>query len=137
MNAGLKTLKGIQYRCLEQHKGFWLVIEHIIGQIYLEMITGPKPGIGIMVRNLGFLIKNVPFAARKAERHLKKAIETARELGATGTMGQAYFDLGRFYKAKKKKRQAKECTSKAVEIFAQSGADGYIRRALKALESLR
>ena len=34
----------------------------------------------MILKNIGFLIKNAPFAAKKAEDHLNKAIEIAKEI---------------------------------------------------------
>ena len=46
-------------------------------------------------QNIGFfLVKNVPFATKKAEAHFHKAIELSKEIGARGYLGQTYLSLG-------------------------------------------
>mgnify|MGYP000470573014 FL=1 len=90
-----------------------------------------------MLKNIGFLIKNLPGASKKAEDHFNKAIKVAKEIGANGLLGPAYLDLGLFFKAKKRTKQAKECITRAIEIFVQSEANIYLKHANEALESLK
>jgi hypothetical protein len=90
-----------------------------------------------MVKNIGFLIKNVPNAGKKAADHFSNTIKVAKEIGANGLLGPAYLDLGLFYKAKKRPKQAKECITRAIEVFVQSEADVYLKHANEALESLK
>ena len=73
-----------------------------------------------IIRNFGFLIKNVPFASKKAEDHFNKAIEVAKEIRARGVLGQAYLDLGQLHKSKKRNEAAKECMSEAIQIFEET-----------------
>ncbi len=58
-----------------------------------------------MLKNLGFPVKTVPFATRRAEGHFTKAIEVAHEIGAKGTQASAHLDLGNLHKAKKRNGQ--------------------------------
>ena len=89
-----------------------------------------------MAKNIGFLIKNVPFASRKAEGHFNKAIEVAKEIGAKGLLGQAYVDLGLLHKTKKRTDKARDCISEAIELFKKCEADGFLKQAEDALASL-
>jgi tetratricopeptide (TPR) repeat protein len=137
MTDGFRKIKEIQDKCLKyEYKGLWLIMEHMIGQIYVEMITGPKPNTKILIRNVGFLLKTIPFAAKRAEKHLQNAITVAQEIGADGIDGQAHLSLGLLYKAKKKNNQAKDCLLKSIKIFRRCGADGYKSQAQNVLESL-
>ena len=87
---GFRKLKEIQDKCLKNDfKGFSLTIEHTIGQIYVEMITGPKPSVDVIIHNVGFLLKTLPFASKRAEQHLQNAITGAQQIGADGVEGQA------------------------------------------------
>ena len=90
-----------------------------------------------MLKNIVFLIKNVPFASRKAEEHFTKAIASAREIGAKHIMGVAYLDLGSLHKTKKRTKQTHECISEAIKIFEECEAKIYLKKANKALESLQ
>ena len=81
-------------------------------------------------------MKNVPFAGKKAEYHLNKVIETAKEIGAKGTLGMAYFHLGRLHIAKRRKDKARECICKAMELFEECEVETPLKRAKEALDSL-
>jgi hypothetical protein len=88
------------------------------------------------MKNVGFLIKNLPFAWRKAEKHYKRAIEVSNEIGAKGILGQAYLDLGILYKLKKRNKQSMECIQKASQAFEQCNAVLFSEQADKILTSL-
>jgi hypothetical protein len=51
-------------------------------------------------------------------------------------LSTVFFDWGLLHKAKKRKAQAKEYISKAIEIFEQCEAELYLKQAYKELESL-
>lgn len=89
-----------------------------------------------MAKNIGFLIKNVPFASKKAEEHFNRAIEVAKEIGAKGTMGMAYLDLGLLYRIKGKTEQARKCISEAIQIFERTEAEEFLKQAKEALAAL-
>jgi tetratricopeptide (TPR) repeat protein len=89
-----------------------------------------------MAKNVGFLIKNVPFASKRAEEHFNRAIEVAKEIGAKGTMGMAYHDFGLLHRTKGKTEQARECISEAIQIFKQTDAEKFLKQAREALASL-
>ena len=100
------------------------------------MATGPKPGLSIMAKNIGFLMKNVPFASKKAVEHFNRAIEVSKKIGAKGPLGLAYLDLGMFYKSKKETDKARACLAEAIRIFEQNGAEIYLKQGKEALASL-
>ena len=111
--------------------------EYVLGKVYSQIVEGSGPiSLSTMAKNIGFLIKNVPFASKKAEDHFNRAIEVAKEIGAKGTMGMAYLDLGLLYRMKGKTEQAKKCISEAIQIFDQSEAEGFLKQAKEALASL-
>jgi tetratricopeptide (TPR) repeat protein len=60
----------------------------------------------------------------------------AKEIGAKGTMGMAYFDLGVLYRMKGKTEQAKKCISEALQIFEECEAEGFLKQAKEALASV-
>ena len=55
---------------------------------------------------------NVPVA-----RLLEEAISLADKFEAKGLKGQALLELGRLYKGKKRIEDARNCFSKAIEVF--------------------
>jgi tetratricopeptide (TPR) repeat protein len=138
MSRGLKLLEEGQQDCLEnQWRPIYARSEYLLGKVYSQIVEGSGPiSLSTMAKNMGFLVKNVPFASKKAEDHFNRAIEVAKEIGAKGTMGMAYLDLGLLYRTKGKKEQARECISEAIQIFEQTEAEGFLKQAKEALASL-
>ena len=83
-----------------------------------------------------FRRRNVPFASRRAENYLRRAIEVAQEIGAKAALGMAYLDLGLVYKAKRRRDRAKEYISTAIQCFQQCEAVLYLKQAKEAMKSL-
>ncbi len=114
--------------------------EYLLGKVYLQLIlkteTSPPMTPSLVAKNLGFLIKNLPFAAKKAERHLNEAIALAREMGGNWILAQACLDLGFLHQAKKRREKARQCFSEAIALFEQSEADTFLHQAKEALASL-
>jgi tetratricopeptide (TPR) repeat protein len=96
----------------------------------------PKPSLSIMAKNIGFLVKNVPFASKKAEKHFNKAIELFKEIGMKGYLGVAHLSLGLLYKASKRTDQARQCLLEAINLFQDCEAETYLKQANEALDSL-
>jgi class 3 adenylate cyclase/tetratricopeptide (TPR) repeat protein len=138
MSQGLKLLEEGQRDCLEnQVRTLYARSEYVLGKVYSQIVEGSGPiSLSTMAKNIGFLIKNVPFASKKAEDHFNRAIEVAKEIGAKGTMGMAYLDLGLLYRMKGKTEQAKNCISEAIQIFEETEAKGFLKEAKEALASL-
>ena len=138
MAKGLKTIKEIHGIGIEKKWYYAIALsEFVLGNIYYQLAYGKKPSISILIKNTGFLAKNVPLASKKAESYFNKAVESAKRSGAKGYQGMAYLGLGLLHKAKKRKAQAKKCLSDAIKIFEECGAKVYLEQAKKALESLQ
>jgi sugar phosphate isomerase/epimerase len=88
------------------------------------------------MKNIGFLVKNIPVARKKAEDHLNRSIEVAKEIGAQGMLGMVYLDSGLLQKARGKKDRARQFLTMAIEYFEQCEAETYLKQARDALESL-
>ncbi|MDY6837603.1 MAG: AAA family ATPase [Thermodesulfobacteriota bacterium] len=138
MGQGLEMIEEAQRLYLgNERKGYYALSEYILGRLYLQIVEGgPRIGLSTVAKNIGFLMKNVPFAGKKAESHFNKAIEAAKEIGAKGTMGPAYLDLGRLHRAKDRREQARECISTSIALFEECEAEGYLKQAREALASL-
>jgi tetratricopeptide (TPR) repeat protein len=62
-------------------------LEFALAEIYFQMATRrPRLGFWTICKNLGFILKEVPFARRKAETYLRKIIQVGQEIGAGGFM---------------------------------------------------
>jgi len=138
MSQGLKMVeKARDAHQKNKRRGRLAMPEYVLGKIYLQIVEGENlPSFSILARNIGFMVKNVPAAGKKAEEHFKRTIEIAKEVGAKGWMAASYMDLGLLHKAKKRTDQAKECISKAIELFEKCEAEIYMQQAKRALASL-
>jgi tetratricopeptide (TPR) repeat protein len=138
MGPGLKMLEQASKKFAEIDKlPSVVLIENIMGKMFLQIVQrAERISPLILAKNIGFILKNVPFAYKKAESHLNKAIQVAENIGAKGYLGCAYLDLGLLHKTKKRIDQAKECISKAVDLFEQCEAEVYLQQAKEALASL-
>jgi tetratricopeptide (TPR) repeat protein len=138
MGQGLEKIQEAQRAFLENEgRSLYATSEHLLGKLYLQIVENARPiSLSTMAKNVGFLIRNVPFAGRKAEEHFNKAIQVAREIGARGIMAMAYLDLGLLHKAKKRRDQARECLIEAIKLFEQCGTEAHLKQAKEALASL-
>ena len=130
-NQGLKMIEDVRQSCLESERRWtYAYSEYVLGKVYLQIIEGAAPtSLSTVAKNIGFLIKNVPFASRKAEAHFNKAIEVAKAIGAKGLLGQAYVDLGLLHKTKKRTDKARDCISEAIKLFKKCEADVFVKQA--------
>ncbi len=138
MSQGLKMIENVRDAYQKnKRRGRLAMSEYILGKIYLQIVEGENlPSFSILARNIGFMVKNVPGAGKKAEDHFKRTIEIAKEIGAKSWMAVSYLDLGLLHKTKKRTDQAKECISKAIKLFEQCEATVYLKQAKEALVSL-
>jgi len=116
----------------------YAVGNQLMGKVYSKIAQGGgvKKDLSFYIKNIGFLIKTVPFAHKKAEDHLNIAIKTAGEIGAKSVLGQAYLELSQLYRAKGKTEKARECISHAIEAFEKCEADVFLKQAKEALAAL-
>jgi tetratricopeptide (TPR) repeat protein len=138
MSRGLTMIEEVRDLC-EKCGAKYMVItaEFILGRIYKQMAEGAGPlSPAIVAKNIGFLVKNVPFAAKKAENHFQKAIKLAQEIGAKGILGQVKLELGLLHKIKGRTDEARKCISDAVLFFEECEADGFLKQAKEALAAL-
>lgn len=111
---------------------------YIMGMVYLKIARKgeEKKDFSFFLKNIDFLIENIPFAHKKAEEHFKIAIKTAEEIGAKGVLGQAYHELGKLHKDRGEIENARVFINKAIENFGRCHADVFLKQAREALASL-
>jgi tetratricopeptide (TPR) repeat protein len=138
MGQGLKRLEDAVGIMIEkENRAFHMLYELNLGQVYLGILnkTG-SVSLSAMVKNIGFIIKNVPSAAKKARNHFDKAIEIAEEIGANGGRARAYLYLGLLHHARDRADEAKECISQALPDLEQCGLEESLKKANDVLASL-
>ncbi|MGD9204874.1 MAG: adenylate/guanylate cyclase domain-containing protein [Desulfobacterales bacterium] len=138
MSKGLATIEQAYAVSKEKNWGYAIAAaEFVLGNLYYQIAYGDKPSLSSMIKNIGFLTKNVPFASKKAESYFNKAIDSAKHCGAKGFLGLACLGLSLLFKAKKRNKQAKKCVSDAIKIFEECDAKGYLEQAEEIIASLR
>ena len=104
------------------------------GNVYAKIAQRKgSTDLRLLARNLGFIMRNILVAGRKAEEYLKKSMEVASQIGAMGLLGQASLGLGLLYKTRGKRDKARQHVLVAIEAFEKCGAEGYLRQAREAL----
>jgi tetratricopeptide (TPR) repeat protein len=137
MSRGFKMIEQVRdaYK-KNKRRGTLVIPEYVLGHIYLQIVEGENlPSLSVLARNIGFMVKNVPSAGKKAEDQFNRAIKIAKEVGNNVYLARAYLDLGLLHKAKKRTDQAKECISKAIELFEHCEAEAYLQQAKETLAS--
>jgi class 3 adenylate cyclase/tetratricopeptide (TPR) repeat protein len=138
MAEGLKMAEEATQRCLENHrKTFYATSQCVLGEVYLQIVQKRAPvSLATMAKNIGFILKNVPSAVKKAEEHFHAAIEVAGGIGAKGIQGQAYLGLGGLYEAKGRPDQARDCFTAAVQFLEECQSEVLLKQARQALADL-
>jgi len=138
MSQGLSQAEeAIQWVREKHRRPVEAFLEHCLGQVYLQIVDKSAPvSLSSMARNLGFVLREVPAAARKAEEHFNRSIAVAREIGARSTLGQALLDLARLHRVKGRPERARECLDQANEAFQEIEAEDWLGQTREARESL-
>lgn len=137
-----KGLKMLEETALKWFRGGsmtrYVQAQIIIGRIYAAMAQGTgRKGFAVLAKNIGFLLKEAPFADRKGQDHLSAAAKAAEQMGAKDLLGRACLSLGLLHKSKGRNGEACEYLGKAVRVFEESGAYLYSQTAKEALAAIR
>jgi class 3 adenylate cyclase/tetratricopeptide (TPR) repeat protein len=109
----------------------------ILGEIYLQIATSPeKPPPRVLIKNLGFVLTNVPFARTKARRYLEEAIHRCRVIDMPGHLARCLLDIGMLHKAGKRIPEARACFTEALAVAESVRADNIAQKAKAVLGSL-
>jgi tetratricopeptide (TPR) repeat protein len=138
MTAGFNMIEDARKSFVRENRKYFIALtEYVLAKIYAQIVEGAGPiNILSLAKNIGFLIKNVPFADKKAISHFENAIAVSKEIDSKSVLGPAYLDLGLLHSAKKRSEQAKEYISKAIRIFEEWEAQIYLKQAQEALAYL-
>ena len=138
MSQGLRMLEeSIRVSKEKENRLLHSVYEVLLGIVYLQIVQGEgERDFSSMFKNIGFLLRNLSFAAKKAEDHFSRAIEIAEQIGAKGIQGLACLNLGLLHKAKKRTERARHCLTEAVQLFEECQAETRVEEAKGILASL-
>ena len=138
LNKGVGIIEHTLEVFLESDSRYrYATASYTLGKVYARVAGGKSDkSLSLLAKNIGFLVKNIPLAGKKAESHYTRAIDAAREIGARGILGLACLELGLLHKLKKKPGKARQYISESIEIFQQCRAETYLKKAKNELESL-
>ena len=140
MARGLAMVKEGRRSFSENERGVALyIIEFTLGEIYFQMLKRDRPiNLLMILKNLGFFLKEFPRATRKATHYLNQTIKMGDEIGARGILqGQAYLNLGYLHQWKGRKEDAKACFTEAIQIFENCGSKMHLQQSREALVNIR
>ena len=96
-----------------------IYLQMVLGEIYLQMVLGEeKVPVTVVLKNLGFILRSLPLAARKARHHLEEAIRRSQALDLPGFLARSLLDLGLLCRAKKRRQEARTHLEEALRIAA-------------------
>ncbi len=115
MRAGVRWIKNSIERFAELgNKTQPALGRLVLGEIYLQMALGEnKPPLGIVIRNLGFILTSMPFAARSARQYLEQAASEFRQSDAPANLARALLDLAILNHMQKRTDEAEACLIEA------------------------
>lgn len=139
LSKGMRNLENLSEMVHKKKKKACLsIVEYILGKIYLQFIEGSESiSFSIIIKNIFFIIKMILVAKKKAEKHLKKALNLAEGLGSPGTKGQIYLELGLLYKKRKEKDKANQFINNSILLFKETNNTFYLKQARDALKSAK
>jgi hypothetical protein len=109
----------------------------LLAEVYLQLLTGKeKPGIRVLLPNLVFLIRTLPFAAQMALRLLSQA-SANQQFGKSTTMAaRISFGIGLVCKIKKRGKEARVHFDQARKIAEPLQAAALLMKIDTALAEL-
>jgi hypothetical protein len=108
-----------------------------LGETYLQFaISEEKPPLSVMLKNLPFLLRTLPFAKAKARRYLASALDGFRADDNPSGIARCLYDLGLLDKAGKKAGAARAKFDEAREIAASVEATNLVTDIDAALAEL-
>jgi class 3 adenylate cyclase/tetratricopeptide (TPR) repeat protein len=138
-SRGLKMIEG-GLRVLKDNGRLYsrYLLEICLAEIYFQIAARTRPlRVWDAVKNLGFIMKEVPFARRKAKAYLNQIIRVGKEVGAKGFVhGHALLNLGLLHQQNGKKEQAKDCLCEAQLILAECNSETSRQQVQQALAAI-
>jgi tetratricopeptide (TPR) repeat protein len=108
-----------------------------LGETYLQFVIAEEtPPTSVMLANISFLLRTLPFAKSKARRYLQNAIDGYRALDAPSFEARCHYNLGLLEKAAKRTAQSRESFQKARDLAETVEATNIVNDAEAALAEL-
>ena len=124
-----------------ERQGYRLIADWarvFLAEVYLELLTGKeKPSIGVLMQNIAFLVRTVPFAAQRALELLLQASANQQIGKMTEFSARINFDMGIACKLKKRRSQARTYFERAREIAQPLNAATLLTKIDTALAELQ
>ncbi len=109
----------------------------ILGSLYMGIAAGKvKFPAHILLKNLPFIIMNMPFAWGRSVRFFEKSLEIAKECGIYSHHGRSAMNLGILYKMRKKFNKARSYFNEAVIELEKTDLSEELESARQALSGL-
>jgi hypothetical protein len=109
-----------------------------LAEVYLELLSGKeKPSMGVLVRNFGFLVRTLPFAAQMAFDLLSQAWANEQIDKSTGMAARISFGMGLACKLRKRAGEARMHLERAREIALPLRMPVLLTKIEAALAELR
>jgi tetratricopeptide (TPR) repeat protein len=131
--AGIKTISDRMDTFKAKGKTYHVMtFTYLLGKVYwqLAMKKGPL-NWRLLVKNLPFLVRHLPIAARMAEAYFQEALAMAESMGAEGIAGQIHFDMAQLYDRARKTGAARQCLHRSIAVFQVCEADMHLQEALR------
>jgi class 3 adenylate cyclase/tetratricopeptide (TPR) repeat protein len=92
MKQGFKKFEETQAVLLKNHlKIFYALSESVLGLVYTQFITGPSPGLSTLAKNIGFMVKNAPFAGKKRNNISTKPLRFLEKWEQKGNLEKLFW----------------------------------------------
>ena len=139
LSQGLRMLEEA-HRIFQKDERFFslYIAEFTLAEIYLKMAMRTQGlDFRIFIRNLIFIITELPFSRRRAEAHLNNIIQVGQEIKSQGFLhGQALFNMGLLLRLKGDKASATAYFNEALPIFHRCSSVNSLKRCQEALDSV-
>ncbi len=101
-----------------------------LGETYMQMaFSKEKPPLSVILGNLPFLLRTLPFAKAKARRHLQSALDNYRTLDMPTSIARCQYVLALLDQAARKDDRARTRLMEAREIAVSVEASHIVRDA--------
>ena len=120
LTAGVRWLEAAITTASKSGNAYASAYAHLaLGQIYAKIATGNHmPSLRVVLQNLIFLLRTVPFGRAKALHHFEAAIGISKKFALKGVEAQALMHMGLLHKAKKNLPEARRHLEEARAVAA-------------------